>query len=434
MVFFYPFLMFIYSGVFKSLYVYYGINPIVSFLMYLIVVSYHFLYLYIPVNIYKKLKLDIVWLPFLMVAFECLKSTLFGGMPVGNLNILVYDIPFFIRPSSYFGSYFVTLSLLFLPLSFYLILQKRHIGYFIIAFFAVFMFLPNENIIDSQKETISIVQGNIPQNQKWDRSYLDKNLHIYLKESLKVKSGVVFWPESSYPYLFEEDNNELVGFVKNKKNIALVVGVVRIKNDRYFNSIALIKKNNINYYDKQKLVPFAEFIPYRSILGKFIPKSLDPGDFIKGKRNIILPYKDLKIGAMVCYEEAFSDISRKYKNMGANLLAILTNDAWFDKTPTFYMLHRNAIFRAVENNVWVVRVANTGISEIIAPNGKIYAKLENDTRDVLNRNLIITESLPTFFDRYGYLFCLFLMIFVSLLIFYRIDKLRKGKESNREAI
>ncbi len=423
---FFPFALFLYSGIFKSLYVYYGLNFFVALVLFFLIAFYHFIYLFMSVYAGKKLKLGVVFLPFLFVVFEYLKSVVFYGLPLGNMNLLVWNIPFFIKSASYFGAYFVSLEMLFVNVAVYLLLKRRALFVPVFVFLALCMFLPSQRPKSSFTKTISIVQGGIPQNEKWDDKYLNRNIAIYIKATRDLRSDIVFWPESAYPYVFEKNNNFLVGFARNY-GIKLVSGVIREEKNRYYNSVVFIDNNKIDYYNKQILVPFAEFVPLRSVIGAFLPDSMDPGDFSRGKHNVIFKDGLLRIGPMICYEEAFGSISRRYKDKGANLLAVLTNDAWFAKTPTFYMLGRNAIFRAVENSIWLVRVANNGISEIISPNGDVVAKLKPYKKGVLTKKLRITITSVTVFDRYGYLFPVFLLAFVSLLIFYRICKLRKSK-------
>ena len=423
---FFPFAAFLYSGVFKSLFIYYGLNFFISLALFFILVCYHFFYIFLPVYINKKLKLGIIFLPFLFVAFEYLKSKLFYGLPLGNFSLLAWNIPLFIKSASYFGPYFVSLELILANVALYMLLKKDIKFILPLAFVALFLFIPINKPKYSFTKTISIVQGGIPQNEKWESKFLNRNLNIYINATKSLKSDTVFWPESAYPYIFEISNNPLIGFMKNKK-FSLISGVVRKKKTNYFNSVVFIKGKKLQFYNKQILVPFAEFLPLRSITDKIIPKEMDPGDFSRGKRNVVFNDGKLKVGPMICYEEAFGSISRRYKNEGANLLAILTNDAWFSKTPTFYLLGRNAVFRAVENSIWVVRVANNGISEIISPNGSVIAKLKPYKKGVLTKKVKITVSGKTPFDRGGYLFPIVLIAFVSLSIFYRKYTIRKSK-------
>ncbi len=420
---FFPFLLFIYSGVFKSLYVYYGLSFPLAVFLYLMLILYHFLYLFLPIKITRKLSLGVFFLPFILVAFEILKDKLFYGLPVGDFSMLAYNMPYLVRTSSLFGSSFVTLEILAVNLALYgLILKKYRYGLILLAVM-FFVFLPAGSVKIKGFRKIALVQGNIPQSQKWDERYLERNLDIYLKETKRLNAGLVFWPESAYPYLFERlSNNPLI---KLSDRRTLIAGVIRKSGSHYYNSVVMVEKGRVEFYNKQILVPFAEFIPMRSILGRFIPGVFDPGDFSKGKGGVIFRYKDLAIAPMICYEEAFGSISRHYRLKGANLLAVLTNDAWFDGTPTFYMLHRNAIYRAAENRIWLVRVANTGVTEVISPRGKIVALLPVDKRASLIFRMPVEESALTIYDMFGYLFAYILVLSVICVIFYRAYKLRR---------
>ncbi len=396
-----------------------------AFTLYLLLVFYQFIYLYLPVYINKKLQLGIFFLPFLFTVFEYLKSVLFYGLPLGNFNILVWNIPVFIKSASYFSSYFVSFELILVNIAMYFVIKKNVKSLPILAFIILVLLIPYQKPYKYFLKTISIVQGGIPQNEKWESKFLSRNLNIYINATKTLKSDVVFWPESAYPYIFDKGNNLLSEFGKNKQS--LVVGVVREVKNKYYNSVVFINREHINYYNKQMLVPFAEFMPFRAVMEKLLPQNMDPGDFSRGNKDVIFQDKNLKIGPMICYEESFSFISRHYKDKGANMLAVLTNDAWFSDTPTFYMLSRNAVFRAVENSIWLVRVANNGISEIISPKGDIIAQLPPYKECVLTKKLKLTDTRRTTFDKFGYVFPLILIVFVSLSILYKKYKHRRQR-------
>ena len=414
---FLPYIFFIYSGVFLSMYRFYGLNFFIALLLYSILVFYHFLYLFMPVYLYKKIRFNILLLPFVFVTFEYLKDNFLFGLPLGDFSIFVYNIPFFIKDAAIFGQYFISLKLIFINLSFYLILKGEKIKVALIFVAVLICFIiPYEKPQSVLKnKTISVVQANIPQNEKWSNIYLSRNLKRYISMSKGLKSDVIIWPESSYPYLFSQDRDEeFIKFLKDSR-FNIIFGAVRKENQAYFNSAVFFKKGKFEYYNKRNLVPFAEFIPLRTIISDIMPSSIDPGDFKKGETGRIFRLDDLKIAPLICYEENFMKLSRDYKDRGANILTVLTNDAWFDKSPTFYMFPRSDVFMAVENRIWVIRVANTGISEIVNPYGKIVSHIEPDTREVMTKTLNITVFKRTLFDRYGYLFP-FLVVFISLFI------------------
>jgi len=425
---FFPFTLFIYSGIFKSVYIFYGLPILIAVLIYLFLCFYHLFYFILPVVIYKKTRMNILFLPFLFVSFEYLRNVIFYGLPIGNLSALVVQLKPFVRDASILGAYFISLKIVFVNIGIYLMLKKHLSGVFILAIIVLLLFIPQQNRPPAIKttKTVSIVQANIPQNEKWIPKYLSRNLQTYMYLSSNLKSDIVLWPESAYPYLFSKNDSIIPNFMKNR-SYKLIFGAVRQVGNYYYNSAVCSDQSGVlDIYNKQKLVPFAEFIPIRNILAHFIPARMDPGDFQAGRKDKIFRLDKLNIGNMICYEENFSYIAKTYKMLKADAIVELTNDAWFDHTPTFYLLSRDSILRAIENNIWVFRVANTGISEIVSPKGRIVALLKPYTRGVLTKKIEFSYEKPTIFDRWGHFFPTFLLFFtviaVILTIFYKRDK------------
>lgn len=415
--------MFIYSGIFKSLYVYYQLPAPIALLLYLLLCVYHLLYILAAVFLQKRLRLSVYAFAVLFAAFEFARNRFLYGFPIGNLNLLVYDLPWFTKSAAWFGATFVTFEIVLVNAAFYRLLRRSYLKpalvFLMIGIFAMFHVFSGKG---TGRVDIHIVQGNIPQNEKWEDSFLNRNLHIYIRLTKQLK-GLVFWPESAYPYLFDPYT---FPYDSLPEKVSVIFGAVRLQKNHYYNSVIYIKNRKVvAIYNKQRLVPFAEFIPLRWLIGRFVPENMDPGDFTAGKSGVLFTYKGLSIGSMICYEEAFGFISRWYKRHGANLLAVFTNDAWFDGTPTFFMLHRNAIYRAIENRIWLVRVANTGISEVVSPSGKIVAKAPVDKMYVLGYRIPVYKGTETIYDRFGYLSGWFFLLMLIPVIFYETYRSRK---------
>ncbi len=129
------------------------------------------------------------------------------------------------------------------------------------------------------------------------------------------------------------------------------------------------------WYDKMQLVPFGEYVPLRSLLGYFVNRVVEGfGDMFAGDRQTIFDLKGARLGVLICYESIFPNLSRMAVNRGADILVNITNDAWYGESSAPYQLLAMAAMRAVETKVPVVRVANTGISAVIEPSGKIVAR------------------------------------------------------------
>jgi len=414
---FLPFLIFIYSGIYKSTHTYYGLFFAISLILVLLLSLYHLSYLLLGSWIFKKSNLPLPFFAFFFVSSEFLKDKLLYGMPLGNLSILTYNLPLFIKDASIFGSLYIDFKIIIVNLVLYYVL-KKNIKTALILFLPIILInlIPHQKPINQFKTSIDIVQGNIPQNQKWEEKYLERNLKRYVNLSNGLKADVVVWPESAYPYLFDPRTSVSIKNLIDNNTFALLFGALTKKNDNYYNSVVFYTKNRIDYYFKRKLVPFAEFIPFAKLLG------LEEYNFSRGKRGMIFEYKGLKVAPLICYEENFAYLSKQYKLSGANLIVVFTNDAWFDKTPTFSLFPRSDIYRSIENHVWLVRSANTGISFIVNPEGKIFKTIKPDTTGVLKANINLTVYKSTFYDKFGWLFGYVVTGVSILLLFYRRHK------------
>jgi apolipoprotein N-acyltransferase len=139
------------------------------------------------------------------------------------------------------------------------------------------------------------------------------------------------------------------------------------------------------HYDKVHLVPFGEFVPFREscppvarLLGRMMPYA---PSVLRGPEFKVLTVGKYKYGPAICFEDTFSYIGRRYRKMGADILLNVTNDGWFGGTFELEAHLANAVFRAVETRMAVVRAANTGVSVVISPKGEIAARLVDKVGD-----------------------------------------------------
>ena len=156
-------------------------------------------------------------------------------------------------------------------------------------------------------------------------------------------------------------------------------------------------------YDKVHLVPYGEYVPLRRLfpfIGKLVA---GVGDFRPGKGFYPLTIDGHRLGVLICYEAIFPEAARDYKRKGAELLVNITNDAWFGRTSAPYQHLSMTVFRAIENRLYLVRAANTGISAIIDPTGEILSRTGLFERTVLKGEVKIIDE-RTFYAAYGDLF------------------------------
>ena len=241
--------------------------------------------------------------------------------------------------------------------------------------------------------TVSVIQGNIPQSIKWLDYAKEQILERYLSltsEALSDNPDLIIWPEAALPGVLNQDGHlkeKLKAFV-GECGVPLLAGAVYSDKSAYYNSAILISGNGeiAKRYDKLHLVPFGEYVPVKKIFG-FLETVVPIGDFVPGKEYTVFSL-DAKTGktqdarrfsVLICFEDIFPQISRGFVKKGADFLVNITNDAWFGDTSSPYQHLQASVFRAVENGVYLVRAANTGISGFISPYGEVRTLVDKDT-------------------------------------------------------
>jgi apolipoprotein N-acyltransferase len=277
---------------------------------------------------------------------------------------------------------------------------------------------------------ISLVQGDIEQDKKWEPSYQNEVLVTYFDLSRKALASspqMIVWPETALPFIFDynETNTKKLTAFQQGLGTDLLFGTILVKEQSagktlLSNSAVLLDKEgkNIYEYDKIHLVPFGEYVPLKSVLF-FIDKLVTGiGDYVPGKRYERAETRFGSFGTLICYEIIFPGLVRKFYTKGGDFMVNITNDAWFGKTSGPYQHFSMAVFRAIENRKPVVRCANTGISGFIDSSGRVLARTPLFQRLVLPGTVTTDETL-TFYTKYGDLFsylCIVMSIVISLNI------------------
>ncbi|HSW63084.1 MAG TPA: apolipoprotein N-acyltransferase [Dissulfurispiraceae bacterium] len=274
---------------------------------------------------------------------------------------------------------------------------------------------------------VAIVQGNIEQDKKWDRSFQNYVIKTYRDLSAvaaQTKPDLIVWPESAVPFVFGRDKEMTKEHVEFQKTLDsyLLFGTVLKKNQKenaYSNGAALLSKDgSLTYlYDKIHLVPFGEYVPLRPLLFFVDKLAYGIGDYVAGDNYIraVTPFGSF--ATLICYESVFPGLVRKFYIRGGDFMVTITNDAWFGTTSGPYQHFSMAVFRAVENRKPMVRAANSGISGFIDSNGKIVSTTELMTRTVITGKVSLDKTM-TFYTKFGDVFSFF-CIACSILIFFR---------------
>jgi apolipoprotein N-acyltransferase len=242
-----------------------------------------------------------------------------------------------------------------------------------------------------------------------------------------VGRGLIVWPETATPFFFQEEFNlsSVVRTIPRLSSDWLLFGspsyLAEGSRTFYMNSAFLLSPDGkiSGKYDKMHLVPYGEYVPLRNFF-PFINKLVAGiGDFRKGEGINPLNIGNHSLGILICYEGIFPELSREYKARGANLLVNITNDAWFGRTSAPYQHLSMTVFRAVENRIYFLRSANTGISAIISPTGQIIKKTGLFERSVLRGSVKFLDR-KTIYALYGDIFVYICLVLLGVIIFSSI--------------
>lgn len=270
---------------------------------------------------------------------------------------------------------------------------------------------------------VALAQGNIPQDIKWNPSFLEESVAIYERLSRKTAGSgtqLVVWPESSLPFFFQKElaYSARIGSLARELNAYLIVSSPALEapagRELLLNSAFLIASDGttVGRSDKIHLVPFGEYVPLSTFL-PFVNKLVQGiGDFSPGESVAPLTASFGKMGILICFEGIFPEISREYVRNGAGLLVNITNDAWFGDSSAPYQHLSMTVFRAVENRVPLVRAANTGITAFIDSRGHVQA-MSRLFREALLSGSVRLGSERTIYTSYGDIFAWF-CCFISL--------------------
>jgi apolipoprotein N-acyltransferase len=252
-----------------------------------------------------------------------------------------------------------------------------------------------------QPITVAVLQGAIPQDEKWQEDHRDSTLKLYHDLTLRALGRrLIVMPESAPPDLA----NNVVPWIKDLYREAhthgsgLVFGVVRESDDgdKYYNSVLALDER-VSWYDKAHLVPFAEFFPVPDFVRSWMRlMSLPYSDFTRGGVDQPpLPAGGLKLGTTICYEDAYGSSMLEGLH-DADALVNVTNDAWFAHSTARYQHFQIARMRAMEARRYLIRAANDGVSAVVGPHGEVIARAPEFTPFVLESTVVPRTGLPPY--------------------------------------
>ena len=277
-------------------------------------------------------------------------------------------------------------------------------------FAAIFFMLPPQLSRTEQPggATVTVVgvQPNLPPDSVVTERDLDNAIKL-TKEAIgrapDKRADIVIWPESPLALFYENDQavRQKLDALARETGSYLIVSTATVEDQRYFNSVHTISPHSnsqfdakpLRRYDKIRLVPFGEYVPWRPVLGRFIPTIV--GDFTPGEEAVVNPLRlgaeraviitgegsspspaiertmnYVRVGSFVCYEASYPNLVRGFAQNGATLLVNVSNDAWFGNTAGARQHLMHATMRAIENDRDLLRVTNSGISALVTADGR----------------------------------------------------------------
>ncbi len=383
----------------------------------------------------------IFFLPFIWIILEITREFIpFGGFPWNLSGYMISYINPLSQVTSITSIYGLSFLVLFFSVSIFYFFYKKNlisfaINIFCIILVAVLFIYGNLKISNYQyagkQIKVSIIQGNIPEDMKMSvegrPEIIKKYSKLIQKAYKKDNPDLIVLPESALPFPPLSKGDKLKKqFFKNIKDVKvpMIIGF-----DNYFtkgnklylyNSMFLIDKNHIirNYYNKIKLVPFGEYVPFPFKIFASLFPYLEGYDFIKGRYLKLLIYKNLRILPLICFEGIFPNFVAANSKRRPNIIVNITNDAWFKKTSAPYQHFEMVRVRAIETGTFLVRAANTGISAFVSPTGKIIKSLGLFEEGFITANIYL-QNEETFFEKYRIqLFYFMLLIFLSFLFYF----------------
>lgn len=339
----------------------------------------------------------LLFIPFIWMALEWIQSHLFSGFGWVLLGYSQYKNIELIQIADFAGVYGVSFVIMTINVAIYKLFKKSGRALLLIILVLAIVIgygriRVNEGNNGRTEIKLSVIQGNIPQELKWDPDAAQSNLDSYInltRQAAFDNPDLIIWPETSFPGYFvgDKEMTDQVLQLARKISVPLLVGTNTEKGMEVFNSAVLISERGkiIDQYDKIHLVPFGEYVPFSRkipVLRNLVLGEL--GEFTQGEEYRVFTLnpltKDVKFATLICFEDIFPKMSKRFVQNGAQFLVVITNDAWYGKSNAPYQHVACSVFRAIENRVPVVRCANTGYSCFIDSRGRIYDAVEEDDR------------------------------------------------------
>ena len=371
----------------------------------------------------------------LWVIFEWSSTIGWTGVPWGRLALGQINMLPMLQSASLFGSYFVTWLLVAVNglLAYLLLYRTRQVLCGSVAavlfcsnlLYGSLSMLLNKNANENMMR-VAVVQGNVNSHDKWGDEAWRKTREAYgelTRRAAEDGAALVVWPETALPYdlSWENEPRQFVCNLARECNVTLIVGALYYGEEDY-NALFLVEPDGSfreEFYAKQHLVPFGEYVPMRDLIMTLIPplanlSALD-GDLAAGSDSALFETQWGALGSLICFDSIYEELTLDSVRDGAELLLISSNDSWFYDSAAVYQHLAQAQLRAIESGRDIARAANTGISAVITSKGELTVKIEPLTDGYRVADVEWRET-PTLYTLIGNWFVYLSILFVAVTL------------------
>jgi apolipoprotein N-acyltransferase len=397
-------------------------------------------------TVHRRLGVSIfVVAPFAWTAAEWLKSVGELGCPWGNLGYVLAPQPVWIQGASVVGASGLTTWVVavnaFLGAAIVKYASRRFVeGTLRLALGLAVLAVPPlwgakrmaaAPAPDGTLGRIALVQPNIPSDKKWNLAYQDSIVDSLYRMTHEAALGdsarpdLIVWPETALPFYVRLEPVKLRRLLETAKEIRvpILAGYPDVRfnssgDPTTHNAVGLVLGAGViaSQYEKMHLVPFGERIPFQGLfpfLGQF---DLGQAEWTPGTQRVLFGGAGPPFGVLICFESIFADHARAYRNEGAAYLVNVTNDEWFGRSAGPVQHADLAILRSVELGMGLARAANTGISMIVDPYGRVLARTPLFEPAVVKAE-IPAPLAPTTYARWGDWLSIASLLVVLVLLF-----------------
>lgn len=351
-----------------------------------------------------------------------------AGVPWARLPLGQVGLNFTLQSAACFGSYFITFLLVAVSMLIAELLLS-HERARLCGILACSLLVGNLAVCgirlltrpaEGEEIQAAAVQGNMSSLEKWSGSSSAVSAERYealTRQAAAAGATLIVWPETALTVTIDKSvsTREWLSSLARETGTTILVGAFTSGEDesgssgKYNSIVAFLPDGSMSetVYSKQKPVPFGEFVPYRELVMLLVPPLAEIGmldsDLLVGTRSEVFDFGSARIGSLICFDSIYESTALDSVRNGAQLLAVSTNDSWFQDSRGVWMHNAQSCLRAIETGRYVVRAGNTGVSSVIDPTGRVTEELDPLLTGYVSGTVRLCDE-ETLYTRIGNLF------------------------------